>query len=472
MSRRETEARRQRIFYMAMAAAAILVVAILSGGLLYEYQIKPNAVLATVNGHEIKRRDYWKYESVSLYAQATQYQNFANQVTGQQQQQYLQFAAQFEQQRQEVWGSTDVNKNTLDRMIIDRLYLDAAEEMGINPTEEELNNFMLNSFASQDAPLVTPIPSPTMIPERAAAATETAVAELGGTPVPLEATPIAGTPEASPVTETASPVASPVASATPDMETALAEAESGFSGFEETVFGDAHMSRDDYIRLFARPQLVRTVIDAHITDQVPQSGEQVHAEHILVATQDLATQLFDQIKGGASFEELARTNSTDATTSATGGDLGWITRGQMDPAFENAAFALQPGEISQPVQTPYGWHVIKVLDRQENRPFTDDQYENAVGKAKEAWLDQQRAEANIDTDHALNPTETPGTFEAPPDAPTPPPATPLPPTPVATPELIGPEVPIATPVGEGATPEATPVFGGTPEASPEATPAA
>jgi parvulin-like peptidyl-prolyl isomerase len=457
---------------MAMAAAAVLVVAILGGGLLYEYQIKPNTVLASVNGHEIKRRDYWKYESVSLYAQATQYQNFATQVTGQQQQQYLQFAAQFEQQRQDVWGSTDVNENTLDRMIIDRLYLDAAEEMGINPTDDELEKFMLNSFASSEAPLVTPIPSPTMIPERAAAATETAIAAAGGTPVPAEATPIVGTPEASPVTDSATPEASPVASATPDLETALAEAESGFTGFEDTVFGDAHMSRSDYLRLFAKPQLVRTIIDARITDQVPQSGEQVHAEHILVVTQDLATSLYDQAMGGASFEELARANSTDATTSATGGDLGWIARGQMDEAFENAAFALQPGQISQPVQTPYGWHIIKVLDRQENRPFTDDQYETAVGKAKEAWLDQQRAEADIDTDHELNPTETPGTFEAPPDAPTPPPATPLPETPAATPELIGPEIPIASPVSDGATPEATPHFGATPEASPEATPAA
>jgi parvulin-like peptidyl-prolyl isomerase len=462
ISRRESEAKKQRMFYVAMAVAAVLVVAILGTGILYEYQIKPNAVLASVNGHEIKRRDYWKYESVSLYAQSTQYQNYAQQTTGQQQQQFLQFAAQFEQQRKDVWGSTDVNKATLDRMIIDRIYLDAAEEQGINPSEEELNNFALNSFASSETPLVTPIPSPTMVPERAAAATETAEAALGGTPV---ATPVPGTPEAS-------PVASPVASATPDMETALAEAESGFGGFEDTALKDAHASRADYIRLFAKPQLIRTIIDAQITDQVPQLGEQVHAEHILVATEDLAKQLYDQANGGASFEELAKTNSTDATTSATGGDLGWITRGQMVTPFADAAFNLQPGQISAPVQTEFGWHIIKVVDREDNRPLTDEQYTDAITKAKEAWLDEKREVASIKSDHKLNATETPGTFEAPPDAPTPIPATPLPGTPEATPVPIGPELPVASPVAPGATPEDGSISTGTPEASPAATPAA
>lgn len=469
VSRRESEARKQRIFYSVMAGAVVLVLAILGTGLLYEYQLKPNAVLATVNDHEIKRRDYWKYESVSLYAQATQYENYAMQVTGQQQQQFLQFATQFRQQREDIWGSTDVNEQTLNRMIEDHLYVEGGEALGINPTDAELETFMLNAFASPDEPLVTPIPSPTMIPERAAAATETAEAALGATPVAPDATPIAGSPEASPVVPESTPSASPAA--TPDMDAIVNSAEAGFNGFQETVFADAHMSREDYIRLFVKPQLIRQLVDALITDQVPQSGPQIHAEHILVATQDLANQLYSQATGGASFEELAKTNSTDATTAPTGGDLGWIIRGQMVEPFENAAFGLQPGQISQPVQTEFGWHIIKVVDRQENRPFTDEQYTSAVDKAIEVWLEEQKAQASIESDHLVTPTTTPGTFEAPPDAPTPIPATPLPSTPEASPVVLGPDIPLATPVASDGTPGATPEIGGTPEASPAASPA-
>jgi parvulin-like peptidyl-prolyl isomerase len=443
----------------------VLILAILGSGLLYEYQLKPNTTLATVNGHDIKRRDYWKYQSVSLYAQATQYENYAMQVTGQQQQQFLQYAAAFRQQREDVWGSTDVNEQALERMIQDQLYLDGAASMGVEPTDAEIEAYMLNSFASPDEPLVTPIPSPTMIPERSAAATETAAAALGATPVPAMGTPVAASPEASPI----APDATPATPAT-DRDAIVSAAEAGFKGFEDSVFEDAHMSRADYIRLFAKPQLVRELINAKITEQVPQSGEQVHAEHILVATQDLANQLYSQATGGASFEELAKVNSTDTATAPTGGDLGWITQGQMVDAFDTAAFALQPGEISQPVQTEFGWHIIKVVDRQENRPFTDSQYSTAVDHAQKAWLDSQREAGSIKTDYDVNPTETPGTFEAPADAPTPLPATPVPPTPEASPVTIGPELPQATPLT--GTPEATPVIAASPVAPVPATPSA
>jgi hypothetical protein len=259
-----------------------------------------------------------------------------------------------------------------------------------------------------------------------------------------------------------------------DYDTLVSSAESGFKGFQESVLKDAHLSRSDYKELFAKPQLVRELVDAQIVNGVPQSGEQIHIEHILVSTEDLATQLYSQATGGASFEELAKANSTDTLTSPTGGDLGWVAQGQMVPTFNDAAFALQPGEISQPVQTEYGWHIIKMLDRDDNRPFTDGQYNTLVSNAKTDWLDTQRADAKIKSDHTVIPTETPGTFEAPPDAPTPIPATPVPTTPAGTPEFIGPEFPQATPIGGSATPGASPAAGATPVASPEdnATPVA
>ncbi len=505
LSRRDQEARYTRLFYIMMAAVAALIVIILGAGAIVEYVVKPNAVLAEVNGHEIKRRDYWQYQSVVLYRQARTYESFAAQTTGQQQQQFLQFAAAFDAQRANVWGSTDVSNATLQEMIDNQLYIDGAEAMGIEITDEMASQYALNEFSPPDAPLQTPIPSPTMIPERAVMATETANAQATeqsialGTPV---ATAIPGTPDASPqatpVTDS-TPAASPVVetpatpSATPDLMDSMNTANAEFDIFQEAVFEDAHMSEDDYLRLWAKPQVARQQVDAQIVNGVPQTDAQVNAQHILVATQELANQLYEQATGGADFTALAKANSTDTVTAATGGQLGWFTRLEVDPAFADVAFAMEPGQISQPVQTPFGWHIIKVNDTDPDRALSDSQYQLAVNDAKTSWLDEQRAAADISNDHEVEtPTPTSGAFVPPVNAPTVVPATPLPVTPTPTEPLIGPEpvdpnatVPVspvatpatATPVDGGATPAATPLAGAgtpvaTPAASPQASPAA
>ena len=79
----------QRTFMLGLAAVAGLLLLILGGGALYEYQILPKQVIATVNNHEITREDYWKYQSVTLYNTARMYEDYALQVTGQQQTQFL-----------------------------------------------------------------------------------------------------------------------------------------------------------------------------------------------------------------------------------------------------------------------------------------------------------------------------------------------------------------------------------------------
>lgn len=464
-SRRDQEAMRQRRFRLAMIGVAALIVVILGTGMVYEYLIKPNQVLAEVNGHEIKREDYWKYQSLALYNQARQYESFATQSTGEQQQQFLQFASSFDSQRADVWGSTDVSAVTLQQMVDDQLYLSGAESMGIVLTDEDVETYALNQFAPAGAPLTTPIPSPTLIPERAQSATETAIALQNenslalGTPV---ATPIAaeGTPTlATPVSVDATPQATPISgeptlpAATPDpqvMQDSLQAANAEFVLFEDEVFEEAHLSRDEYMEIWARPRLARELVTAQITSEVAQTDEQVNAQHIMVSTEDLANQLYQQATGGADFAALARSNSTDALTAATGGDLGWFTRLEVSPAFGDAAFALNPGEISEPVNDGSAWHIIRVNEHEEDRPLTDSQYQDATTNATKTWLDDQRAQSDISSDHLTTPTPTSEAFVPPAGAPTAIPATPIPVTPTPEPPLIGP-VPVTT--------EASPVTG-------------
>ncbi|MDQ3539381.1 MAG: peptidyl-prolyl cis-trans isomerase, partial [Chloroflexota bacterium] len=322
-------------------------------------------------------------------------------------------------------------------------------------------------------------PSPTPIPERAVAATQTAEAlateqsiALGTPAAPPQATPLAGTPVAGtpvPATPGATPIPGsaatppPAAQATPDMVTARDNAEAQFSVFQEDVFDEAHLSMSDFKQLYVVPQVVRTRVDHEITSYVPQIADQVRAQHILVGTEELAGQLYEQATGGADFGQLARTNSTDTTTAATGGQLGWFTQQELAPPLAEAAFSLQPGEISQPVQTEFGWHIVRVLERQDDRPLTTAQYQLAKDKAVESWLQQQRDQASISTDAEVEPSPTPAQFAPPADAPTPEPPTPEASpvaTPGATPGTNPGDVPAATPVvspGAGATSASSPV---------------
>jgi peptidyl-prolyl cis-trans isomerase C len=104
-------------------------------------------------------------------------------------------------------------------------------------------------------------------------------------------------------------------------------------------------------------------------DAVKSMGgqEEVRARHILVETEDEAKALLDQIKGGADFATLAKEKSKDPG-AAEGGDLGYFTKDQMVPEFADVAFKMYPGQLSNPVKTQFGWHIIKVEDKRTKQP--------------------------------------------------------------------------------------------------------
>ena len=108
----------------------------------------------------------------------------------------------------------------------------------------------------------------------------------------------------------------------------------------------------------------RAAYDEQIGKLKPEA--EVHARHILVKTEEEAKDLVKQLKAGADFNELAK-KSSDSSNAHSGGDLGYFSRGQMVKSFEDAAFALEPGQVSDPVKSEFGWHVIKVEDKR-NRP--------------------------------------------------------------------------------------------------------
>jgi peptidyl-prolyl cis-trans isomerase C len=114
-------------------------------------------------------------------------------------------------------------------------------------------------------------------------------------------------------------------------------------------------------------------------DIAGKPGEpEVHARHILVSSEADAVAIIAQLKQGADFAAIAKARSSDPG-AAQGGDLGWFKKGDMLPEFAEAAFALQPGQISdKPVHTGYGWHVIKVEERRISPPSSFEQARDAL----------------------------------------------------------------------------------------------
>jgi peptidyl-prolyl cis-trans isomerase C len=100
--------------------------------------------------------------------------------------------------------------------------------------------------------------------------------------------------------------------------------------------------------------------------------EQMRASHILVEAKENAQAIAEEVRGGGDFAEVARRESTGPSASA-GGDLGYFEKGQMVPTFAEAAFALEADEVSDPVQTQFGWHVIKRVDRRQTPPPSLDE---------------------------------------------------------------------------------------------------
>lgn len=129
-----------------------------------------------------------------------------------------------------------------------------------------------------------------------------------------------------------------------------------------------------------------------IANSVPSTAEQVHARQILVSNLAAAEEIVAKVKSGSNFASLA-----SQYDPATGGDLGWFPRGYLlQPLVEEAAFGLQAGEISAPIQTSYGYHVIQVIERDPSRALTSDMLREKQRNAVTDWLVAQRSQSTIE----------------------------------------------------------------------------
>ena len=182
-----------------------------------------------------------------------------------------------------------------------------------------------------------------------------------------------------------------------------------------TLFTDfvADMSKGDVSNLITSPSGYHIIKLDDIRSEQKYIVTQTHARHILLKPDELNSedqvkqrleQLKQRIEGGADFAELAKGNSVDTMSAAEGGDLGWSNPGDLVPEFEEVMKNLKVGEISEPFQTRYGWHIVQVLGRRQHDSSDDIRRAKAreeirkrkLAEARESWLRQMREDAYVE----------------------------------------------------------------------------
>jgi len=133
--------------------------------------------------------------------------------------------------------------------------------------------------------------------------------------------------------------------------------------------------------------------------------EQIKARHILVADEETAKEVKSKLDAGEDFAELAKEYSTDPGSKEQGGELGFFGRGEMVPEFEEVAFTLDVGTISEPVQSDYGYHIIQVEEKKEAKEATfeeskeeikDKLFEQKMQSAYSPWLQDKKSQYKIE----------------------------------------------------------------------------
>lgn len=288
----------------------------------------------------------------------------------------------------------------IDRLIEEALVRQEAERRGITVSEDEVEEAIQEAF--NFFPNGTPAPSatptafeyPTLTTEQLTlypwTATPTKV--LTSTPAPTStpdpalsptATFTAAPPTPTFVPEDLTPTATPytLEDFTTQYQNTLEEYEA--IGVSEEVLRGA----------FENDLLRNKFLEALTADMLP-TAEQVWARHILIADPSQADVLHRLLLQGSDFAKAAQDYSLDTSSGVSGGELGWFGRGAMVPAFEEAAFSQEIGEIGEPVQSQFGYHIIQVLDRQE-LPLDASQLEQERNAVFSEWLESEKADAEI-----------------------------------------------------------------------------
>lgn len=397
LSRREKE--QLRLIYIGLGVVTGLILIVLAIGLFQTYVLEPNSPVANLNGNEISTREYQnrvRYERFLLdnqIQQLLQQQVALSQPGNEQLAQML--GPQFEQMAQQLqFQRSAVDRQALENIIEDRLVEAEAQNRSLTASPEEVTE-AINRILAQQAGGYTALE----VTETATAAAQASATAALWTPTPTftpspTITPTAVLTPTDSITPTATPANTPTPAPTPTLvvldENTL---KTNYTNWLTTLANATGLDETQYRQIIGATVL-KDKLQKAIGDETPKMAEQARARHILVETEEEAKAVIERLDKGEDFAVLAEELSTDTGSGAQGGDLGFVPRGRFVEVVDEAVFTLPIGEISEPIQSDFGWHVIEVLEREE-RELSPTDYRTAQRQAYNDWLTEARAGANV-----------------------------------------------------------------------------
>lgn len=417
LARLERERRTNRMVIIGSVVAITLVVLIVGYGLLDQMVLSNLRPVAVVNGEKITTKEWQSMVRFTRQRVINQmvnilqnYQLFA-QIYGNDPSFTSYYSSQLSQLQQQL--SPDfIGQQVLDSMIESKLLEQEAKKRNVTISEEEIDKMIEEVFgyyrdgtptlAPTQAELATSTLSPTQYALVSPTPTSTNTPLPSATPTLSQTAIFTATQTQAAVTPTLTPTITPTfePTLTPTpytYETFQAEYQDLLKSYQE----DIQLNEQD-VRNIIRNQLLYEKMQETILAELGVTPEQevIWARHILVEDEATAQEVLSKLNAGEDWTSLAAEYSTDTSNKDNGGDLGWFYRGTMVSEFENAAFALKEiGEISQPVQTQFGFHIIQLLGR-ETRRLSDTEWEQFKTNQFQKWLSDLRASAKIEIDES------------------------------------------------------------------------
>jgi hypothetical protein len=357
VSRREKE-RRQRLILIGVAVAiGCLILAILGFGVYQELVGKPSAPVAKVNGVPLSTNIYQKRVRLERMMLDANIEMMRTQRSLYDPEVDTFILSIIDQQISQLSVQRDLlnTESYVDGLIEEELIRQAAQEAGVSLSSQEIDRQIEQEFGySGEEPTAVPSPSTDTI---------TSTAEITPTEVP------------TPMTR--------------------ARFEELYGDFLTNLKNGTGLTEAEY-RDVVEVTLLRGKMEEYVGQQVPTSEPQIRVRHILLDTEEEAQAVLQRLEDGEDFAALATEVSTDTLSAELGGDLGWIPKGKMDAAFDEVAFNLPVGEISDVVETPSGFHIILVEERDDDRELDHDILEQRRSDAFQVWLVDLEAEAEIE----------------------------------------------------------------------------
>jgi len=368
LARAERERIQTRWLLGITIAIAAVAIGVLGYGWIDSTYVKPKKVIATVDGDTITVAEFQGQVRIvqrELISQLNSYvqmeQFFASDPEIVTSIRELQNQIQTQLAYPEILGQGVINS-----MIREILVRQEAERLGIHVSPEEVELQMQNSFGFY--PEGTPTPLPTLTPDA------TRMAELAASPEPtaLPATP--------------NPTATPYE---------LDAYEQDYEQFLDSL-SDFDISESDF-SAYVEAQLLEGKLREQFQPEIENVAEHVLIQHIFTLNEEKAQTALEQLEAGEIWDEIVLEYSDDPSSLESSGDLGWNTLNDLVEFLGQmgiAAFSAPVGETVGPVASPQGWHILRVIDRQD-REISEAAYEEAVSNAFNAWIYDMNVDAEI-----------------------------------------------------------------------------